>query len=236
MRPSQLELRGTVADNPIGLASPIGLRMNYAAQLWFFFVLVFGAVIFPGLDVAFILGSTLTGGRRHGLSAVAGVVVGAACHSIIATMGVGVLLEIPGAFNAVLIAGTFYIAWIGIDMLRRASQTVATSELPMLSPWLTLRRAAANNLMNPSAYLFSLAIFPQFIFPKRGFVAAQAFVLFLIIALTQIGVYGTEVLFAARVQRWLATQPRSEVFIKRAVGVMLILAAIATGVASWRRF
>ena len=220
--------------------------MTYAAHLWLFFVLVFGAVIMPGLDMAFILGSALTGGRSHGLSAVAGAMAGAACHSVVVVFGVGLLLKLwPGAFDVVLIAGTCYIAWIGLSILLRSArmkigrhvveEQAAEEKTAPMSNWLTFRRALANNMMNPNAYLFSLAIFPQFIFPDAGPIALQAFVLFAIIALTQAGVYGSLVLAAAQVRSWLIATPRAEIMIRRTVGVMLVCVGIATGIASWHR-
>ncbi|HZX97657.1 MAG TPA: hypothetical protein VFE90_24280 [Myxococcales bacterium] len=45
-------------------------------DLWIYFLLVAGIVSLPGLDMAFVMGSSLTGGRRAGLPAVAGVVAG----------------------------------------------------------------------------------------------------------------------------------------------------------------
>ena len=66
--------------------------MEYAAQLWLFFVLVLAVVILPGMDMAFVLGSSLVGGRRSGLFAVAGLVAAGACHVAAGALGIGVLL------------------------------------------------------------------------------------------------------------------------------------------------
>ena len=41
------------------------------ADLWLFASVVFGVVVLPGLDMGFVLGSALVGGRRAGLAAVA---------------------------------------------------------------------------------------------------------------------------------------------------------------------
>lgn len=210
--------------------------MNYTSHLWLFFVLVFGAVILPGLDMAFILGSALTGGRRNGFAAVAGAIAGAACHSVIVALGIGVLLKIPGAFNTVLTAGTAYIAWIGIGTLRSSSPAALANQTAPTSAWITFRRGLANNMMNPNAYLFSLAIFPQFIRPEYGPIALQAVVLWAIIALTQASVYGSVVLGAAQVRQGLATKPWADVLLRRLVGTMLIAIAIWVGFESWRRW
>ena len=38
--------------------------MSQTANLWLYFVVVFGVVALPGLDMAFVMGSSLLGGRR----------------------------------------------------------------------------------------------------------------------------------------------------------------------------
>ena len=210
--------------------------MSYSAHLWVFFLLVFGAVILPGMDMAFILGSALTGGRRHGFAAVAGAVAGAACHSIFVALGIGLLLEMfPWAFDALLLAGACFIAWIAIDILRAAPPRMDARMSAPTSPWRTFRREVANNLLNPHAYLFTLAVFPQFILPDSGPVALQAFVLFLIIAATQTFVYGTIVLLAAQVRQWLAEAPRAQTAMRAAVGVLLLAVALWAGYSGWQR-
>jgi threonine/homoserine/homoserine lactone efflux protein len=210
--------------------------MSYAAHLSLFFVLVFGAVILPGLDMAFILGSTLTGGRRHGFGAVGGAIAGAACHSVIAALGAGMLLKIyPVAFKALLIVGALYIAWIGVSILRTPPPAVAAKNAAAASVFLTFRRELANNLLNPNAYFFSLAIFPQFILPDGAPIALQAFMLFIIIAATQAGVYGTLVLVSAEVRRRLFANSRAEIVVRHAVGITLILVATYTGITGWLR-
>lgn len=210
--------------------------MNCCAQLWVFFLLVFGAVILPGMDMAFILGSTLTGGRRHGFAAVAGAVAGAACHSLFLALGIGLLLKsFPWAFDALLLAGACFIAWIAFGILRAPAQATNTDVSSRASPWRTFRRELANNLLNPHAYLFTLAVFPQFILPDAGAIALQVCVLFLIIAATQTAVYGTIVLLAAQVRQWLAGAPRAQAFMRIAVGVMLLAIALWAGYAGWQR-
>ena len=63
-----------------------------SVQLGLFFLLVLGIVALPGLDMAYVLGSSLSGGRRGGLAAVAGIMAGGACHVLLSGLGVGALL------------------------------------------------------------------------------------------------------------------------------------------------
>lgn len=209
--------------------------MNYDAHLWLFFVLVFGVVLLPGLDMAYVMGSALVGGTRSGLSAVAGVVAGAICHVTMALLGISVLLKVvPVAFNVVLLAGALYIAWIGVSVLRSNSVFKIDTGNPTRSHWQTFRRGVVSIMLNPKAYLFTLAILPQFIRPQYGALWLQGVVLWIIIALTQTGVYGSVAVAAGSLRQWLAANPQAGIAINRVVGSALILAAAFTGYHGWQ--
>lgn len=209
--------------------------MNHVEQLWLFFALVFGIVVLPGLDMAFVLGSTLAGGRRRGFAALAGIVAGGVCHVVMTALGISVLLKwIPGAFNALLLAGALYIAWIGLSLMRSDAAPAMRPDAPRRSHAATFRQGMLTCLLNPKAYLFMLAIFPQFLRPEYGPIAAQALVLWLIIALNQLCVYGGLALMADRARAWLQSKPETGMLATRCVGALLIAAAMFTGAEGWR--
>jgi threonine/homoserine/homoserine lactone efflux protein len=209
--------------------------MGDSAHLWLFFGLVFGIVILPGMDMAFVLGSALVGGRRTGLAAVAGLIAGGVCHVVMGASGLAVLLAlVPTAFNAMLIAGSLYVAWIGWGLCRVETGLALEGPRAILSPRATFARAALTNLMNPKAYVFMLAVFPQFIRPERGSIAGQAVVLGVIIAATQAGVYGTIAWLADGVRDWLGSHPGANRGIARAIGMLLVAVAALTAVEGWR--
>ena len=209
--------------------------MNHVEQLWLFFALVFGIMVLPGLDMAFVLGSTLAGGRRRGFAALAGVVAGGVCHVVMTAMGISVLLKlIPGAFNALLLAGALYIAWIGISLMRSDAAPALQPDAPRRSHAATFRQGMLTCLLNPKAYLFMLAVFPQFLRPEHGPIAMQALVLWLIIALNQLCVYGGLALIADRARAWLQGKPTAGMLATRCVGALLIAAAMFTGIEGWR--
>lgn len=208
--------------------------MTQYGHLWLFATLVLGVVVLPGLDMAYIMGSALSGGRRAGFAALAGVVAGGVCHVVMTGLGVSVLLRtVPGAFNALLVAGALYIAWIGVSLIRSdaAFSVAATGDRPLAA---TFRQGLLTCLLNPKAYLFMLAIFPQFLRPEYGALVVQAAVMWLIIALNQVFVYGGLTLAADRARRWLPREPAAGVFVARSVGVLLIGAAMFTGIEGWR--
>jgi len=209
--------------------------MSQTAHLWLFFVLVFGVVVLPGLDMAFVLASSLVDGRRAGLSAVGGVIAGGACHVVMAALGISVLLAVwPAAFNVMLLAGAIYIAWIGVSLLRADAAFAGVPGTASRTTLATFSRAAMTNLLNPKAYLFMLAIFPQFIRPDAGPVWLQAIVLGAIIAATQALVYGVLALAADRSRDWFATNPAANRLMAHGVGAILLFAAAWTATMGWR--
>lgn len=209
--------------------------MSHSADLLLFAALAFGIIVLPGLDMAFVMGSSLVAGRRHGMAAVAGIIAGGACLVAMTTLGIGALLKmVPEAFNALLLAGALYIAWIGVSLLRADSAFGVQPGRRAPSAWITFRRGALTCLMNPKAYLFMLAVFPQFLRTAYGPLWSQSLVLWMIIAVTQLAVYGVVALAAVRARGWLVRRPGAGLVTARVVGTVLIGAALSTGLEGWR--
>jgi threonine/homoserine/homoserine lactone efflux protein len=216
--------------------------MDTASQLWLFFILVLGVVLLPGLDMTFVLASTLSGGRRSGFAGVAGIVAAGFVHVAVGAAGIAAVVAlVPGLYNAMLIAGALYLAWIGVSLLK-SGVAFANGEGGgngadgggARSLGLAFRRGMITNLLNPKAYAFMLAVFPQFVSAERGPIALQAIPLSAIIASTQVAVYGIVVLLAAGARGWLLGHPRALHLVGQAVGVILVAAAVAAAWQGWR--
>lgn len=204
--------------------------------LWLFALFTFGIIVLPGMDMAFVLASALVDGRRAGLAAVAGMVAGGATHTLMGALGVGLLLQVlPAAFNAVLAAGALYVAWMGWSLWRAPGALVEVRTRPSRAAAGTFARAMATCLLNPKAYLFMVAVFPQFIRPARGDVAAQAVALGTIVAANQALVYGLVALGAGSLQARLRGSARAQHRIARAVALLLLATAGWTLWTGWSR-
>lgn len=219
--------------------------METVNPLWLFFTLTLGVVVLPGLDMALVTGSALTSGLRGGLAAVVGIVVGGAVHVVINATGVSALLmHWPAAFNALLVAGSLYMVWIGLGIWRSAGKPSESSPShpieagwkshPQASSWAIFLRGMLNCLLNPKAYAFMLAVFPVFLrTPARG-IAAQALVLGTIIAANQIVVYGAVAGLAARAKNVSAPAQGANTWLARVVGACLLIAAGLTLITAWQ--
>ena len=209
--------------------------MHETSHLWLFFVLVFGVILLPGMDMAFVLASALVGGRRAGLAATAGIVAGGVCHVAMGALGIAAVLRlVPTAFNVVLLAGAAYIAWIGVGLLRSGAAFGQPMPQSARSRTATFRQGMFTSLLNPKAYLFTLAVLPQFLRPEYGSVGAQAAVLCLIIALTQVAIYGGLAFAGDGVRVWFAERPSANTWLARAVGALLLATAAYTAFEGWR--
>lgn len=208
--------------------------MSDAATLWLYFVVVFGIIALPGLDMAFVMASALLGGRRAGAAAVAGIVAGGLCHLAMGALGVAVVLKLwPPLFKVLLAGGALYLAWIGLSFVRSNAMLLPSASGAACAPSTTFRRAVVTSLLNPKAYLFMLAIFPQFLKPALGPIWAQAGTLGAITALTQCGVYGALALLAGRAGGWLARHPETATVTARIIGVLLLAVAALTAAQLW---
>lgn len=203
-------------------------------HLWLYFAVVFGIIILPGLDMAFVMGSALLGGKRAGMAAVGGIVAGGFCHLAMATLGIAMLLQVwPGLFNTLLLAGAAYIAWIGWTFLRSDSLLLPSTSREVLAPAVIFRRAMLTSLLNPKAYLFMLAIFPQFLRTDEGPLWLQSGVLGAITAATQIAVYGALALASSHASHWFAQHPRASALTAKIMGILLLATACASAAQAW---
>lgn len=206
--------------------------MSASTTLWLYFIVVLGVIALPGLDMAYVLANALVGGRAAGLAAVAGIVAGGACHVAMGALGVAAIVRLwPALFKLLLIAGAACIAWIGWRLVRAGAHSLRLPAHAVARPAaIVFRNGMLTCLLNPKAYVFMLAIFPQFLKPAQGPVWVQALVLGLITTATQAGVYGGVALLAQRAGGSIGASALAT----RAVGALLVCTGIVTVVQGWQ--
>ena len=208
--------------------------MTYAENLWLFSVLLFGIIIVPGMDMLFVLTNALTGGRPTGLSATAGMMAGGAVHTLTGAFGVGLLLSLaPSLVSVLVLAGSAYMAWIGISLLQSSIIVASIGSVPVRSKWVAMRQGFVTCILNPKAYMFILAVYPQFIKPQYGAVWSQALVMGVLTMLTQLGIYGGLAMVAGQSREFLVSRPHVTMAIGRAAGVVFLVVAALTAWHGW---
>jgi threonine/homoserine/homoserine lactone efflux protein len=203
--------------------------MTYAQNLWIFFALLFGIIIMPGMDMFFVMANSLTGGRRRGLIATAGLTLGGVFHTIFGAFFVGVLTKLaPFIITAILFAGAAYMLWIGFTLLKSSITVDEIGTTKVKSELATFRQGFITCVLNPKAYVFVLATYPVFIQARFGPVWPQALAMGLLTAITQFSVYGGLALAAAKSRELLISNPKVTIWIGRGAGMMFILVAFLT--------
>lgn len=211
--------------------------MDTANELWLFFGVVLGVVLLPGLDMTFVLATTIGSGRRSGFAGVAGIAAAGIVHVAVGAAGLAAVLALaPALWNGLLFAGAAYLGWIGFSLLRSGAAIGrgGAEGVEPTSLHIAFRRGMVTNLLNPKAYAFMLAIFPQFVSAARGSIALQAIPLSAIIVATQLAVYGAVVLAASGARSWLLGHPRALTAFGRGIGAFLLVAALASAWQGWR--
>lgn len=203
--------------------------MTYSENLWLFFTLLFGIIILPGMDMMFVLANALTRGRAAGLAATAGMMLGGLVHSAYGALGVGLLAKLlPVLFTPLMVAGALYMAWIGFTLMRSAIVVDDVGRADTKTNWQAFRRGTITCLINPKAYMFMLAVYPQFLRPEFGPLAPQALIMAAMTAATQFAVYGVIAVAASRARGMLVGNHSATIWIGRCCGLLLLAIAALT--------
>ena len=211
-------------------ADPVwGIRPMDASALWLYFVLLVGIIVVPGMDMLFVLANALTGGRQAGVAATAGIMLGGICHTIFGTIFVtGLSTLLPVVAPAMMVAGSLYMMWIGFT-LSRSAIAVDRVEAAAARPLGTiLAQGVLTCVLNPNAWLFVLAVYPQFMKPIYGPIWLQALIMGTMTITVQMVVYGGLALAALRGRDALTENHAATVWIGRGAGLLLMAVAAFT--------
>ncbi|TIQ12044.1 MAG: LysE family translocator, partial [Mesorhizobium sp.] len=201
----------------------------YTENLWLFFILLFGIIAVPGMDMLFVLANALTGGRDRGLAATGGIMLGGMVHTLNGAVGVGLLMHfVPILFKPLLIAGAAYMAFIGITLMRSSITVGDNTPAGSRTAWKAFRQGLVTCLINPKAYLFVLAVYPQFLKPAYGPIWMQATVMGLLTVLTQAAIYGGLAITAGRSRNLLVANPQATALAGRTAGLLLFAVSVFT--------
>lgn len=206
--------------------------MSEPLMIWAFVAAVVAIVVTPGADIAIIVTSALSGGRRAGLAAVAGVASGGTAHIAFSVVGLTALVAAsPRALAALSWAGAAYLTWLGVSFLRASAAPRIDGRIAPVSPAAAWRRAAVTNLLNPKAYLFMVIVFPQFICRDCWPVWLQALLLGGLLLGIAVLIYAVIALATAHFGSRVLTHPRTVVWINRGAGMLLVSLGLGLAVA-----
>ena len=180
--------------------------------------------ITPGPDTLYILGRSVSQGRKAGVASALGIATGSLGHTTAAAFGLSALLATSAAaYTVVKIGGALYLIYLGLNLFfRRPSVDESWEGLAPQNLWTIYRQGALTNLLNPKVALFFLAFLPQFIDPASAN-KVPAF-LFLGVLFTFNGTLWCLVLacFASALSRSFRSRRTTGSFLRKATGGLFV--------------
>lgn len=144
-------------------------------------------IITPGADTMYIMGRSISQGKRAGIYSALGISAGTLIHTIAAALGLSIILaESALAFAIIKYLGAAYLVFLGIkSIVSKADQAPepARHNMPSDKYHKIFLSGMLTNVLNPKVALFFLAFLPQFVDP--GY--AQSAWPFLILGLLFVG-------------------------------------------------
>ncbi len=207
-------------------------------------------IVIPGPTVLFVVGQSLSHGRRGGLTSVLGGCAGIIPLIVAVSFGVGTIVAQSAViFTIVKILGAAYLVYLGVQGIRhrRTGNEVPSTELaqtepavelaqiepaaegPALSP--TVRDFRYRSMFtqgfivgisNPKTIVFFVAVLPQFVSLEAGHVPLQMIVLGLSFQALALLSDGSWAFIAGTARSWFARSPRRMSRIRGIGGGMLI--------------
>ena len=118
--------------------------------------------ISPGPSLAVVIRNTITGGRAQGIMTGLGHGIGLTIYAFIAVMGLSsMLIGNQTLFVSVQIAGSFWLIWIGCNMI--LSSPNESSKKNVDSRKRGFVEGFMISFLNPKILVFFVAVFSQFI-------------------------------------------------------------------------
>jgi threonine/homoserine/homoserine lactone efflux protein len=180
----------------------------------------------PGNDMMYVLGQSLKGGPRTGISASLGIAGGSLIHLGFVALGVAVILaQYPLLFDFIRYAGACYLIWIAYTTLT-SPMSAHTRDGTQRSTFAAFRDGVLVNLFNPKIIVFMFAFLPPFIRPENGSPLLQLLILGLIFNVGGTIINCIVALFAGKIGEALSTSLNFRRWFSRiSAGLFVLLAA-----------
>jgi threonine/homoserine/homoserine lactone efflux protein len=207
----------------IGLVIPV----------WGFVAVTLPLVLTPGVSTAVVLRNSLAGGIRAGIATTIGANSGSICYGLLSAFGLALALQRwPYAWVALRAGGVAYMAWLGLQSLRRGfSARVPTAAAIGRAGGRSLRKSLvegfATNALNPAIAAFYLVLLPQFI-PRGAPIIPSALLLTAIHVALAASWHLTWAAAGGGLARTLSS-PRARQALETVTGIALIGLAIRMG-------
>jgi threonine/homoserine/homoserine lactone efflux protein len=182
-------------------------------------------IAIPGPSVLFVVGRSLTLGRRSGLLSVLGNEIGALPLVAAVAFGIGtVVAQSIVLFTIVKLVGASYLIYLGVQAMRhrRDHPGIDATQYQSPSSWVSLRQGFIVGATNPKTMVFFVAALPQFVDFHAGNVAIQMMTLGLVFTVIAFVCDSIWALLAGTARLWFATSTKRLESVRGVGGAMMV--------------
>jgi threonine/homoserine/homoserine lactone efflux protein len=191
---------------------------------WLLFVVAsLALIVTPGQDMILVMSRSIAQGPAAGVATAAGVGVGLLGHTVLATLGLGVVLRASEwLYVALKLVGAAYLVYLGVQLLRAGGSAPTASPGPPRPLSRLFADGALSNASNPKIAVFYFAFLPQFVLPGAAHPTLTVFALGVAFAVLTVLVKAPVGLAAGMLSGWLRARPGAIVMLHRASGAVLV--------------
>ena len=197
-----------------------------AANAGAFALVALALIVIPGPSVLFVVGRSLSLGRRGGFLSVVGNALGMLPAIALVSLGVGAIVaESMVVFTIIKFAGAVYLIYLGVQAIRHRNDRVDTADPSAQRPPSALRLIREGFIVgatNPKTIVFFVAVLPQFVSREAGSISVQMAslgMIFFAISLVSDSVWAFT---AGSLRAWFAGDPKRVARMGAGGGVVMI--------------
>lgn len=125
--------------------------------------------LIPGADTMYIVGRSISQGRKAGVYSVFGIITGSLVHTLLVAFGLSIILtKSIVLFNTIKVIGVIYLVYLGIKMILDKTNVAFQASSNKLNIRKIYIQGLLTSLTNPKVSLFFIAFLPQFIDTKAS--------------------------------------------------------------------
>ncbi|MED0993560.1 LysE family translocator [Bacillus nitratireducens] len=125
--------------------------------------------LIPGADTMYIVGRSISQGRKAGVYSVFGIITGSLVHTLLVAFGLSIILtKSIVLFDTIKVIGVIYLVYLGIKMILDKTNVAFQASSNKLNIRKIYLQGLLTSLTNPKVSLFFIAFLPQFIDTKAS--------------------------------------------------------------------
>ncbi|MCC2496822.1 LysE family translocator [Bacillus cereus] len=125
--------------------------------------------LIPDADTMYIVGRSISQGRKAGVYSVFGIITGSLVHTLLVAFGLSIILtKSIVLFNTIKVIGVIYLVYLGIKMILDKTNVAFQASSNKLNIRKIYIQGLLTSLTNPKVSLFFIAFLPQFIDTKAS--------------------------------------------------------------------